>query len=55
MAFTSKNTPPRNIIGNRSRFESIIASRGSEAKPEIIVPIPVNEKLASMIIMRARI
>ena len=44
-----KNTPPKNIIGNRNRFESIMASLGSDAKPDIIVPMPVNEKLASSI------
>jgi hypothetical protein len=49
-----KKTPPRNIIGNLSKFESIIASLGSDANPEIIVPIPVKEKLASTMTRRTK-
>ena len=55
MDSTGKKTPPRNIIGNLRRFESIIASLGSGAKPDIIVPMPVKEKLASKIIKRTKL
>jgi hypothetical protein len=54
IASIEKKTPPKNIIGNLRRFESIIASLGSDAKPEIIVPIPVKEKLARRMTSKTR-